>query len=252
MSIADKLTTIAENVPKVYEQGDAVGFGRGYGVGYEDGRRDGTNSVPIYHCGTLANTFLNVLFPVENFDFIMKVKKAVSVTGMFQSTANLKTNLRSIKLIAEEKDTAVSFESFCFYRHSVESVDLTEYTRKVKNASRMFYQCYILKSIYGALDFSECTNTFQWLNAARALEDVEFVPNTINISISFLQSSKLTKASLESIINGLNGEVTEQTLTLSKTAVNNAFGINVDDETTWTDEWMALRVSKSNWTFDFA
>jgi hypothetical protein len=41
---------------------------------------------------------------------------------------------------------------------------------------------------------------------------------------------------------------------LSKAAVNNAFGIDVDDASTYPEgsEYYNLRYSKSNWTFNYA
>jgi hypothetical protein len=64
-------------------------------------------------------------------------------------------------------------------------------------------------------------------------------------------SPKLNKASIESIINALSATESGLTVTFSKTAVNNAFEIDIDDESTWTFEWLALRGTKSNWTFNY-
>ena len=53
---------------------------------------------------------------------------------------------------------------------------------------------------------------------------------------------KLTRASIENIINHLSDNVSGKTLTLSKTAVNNAFpdtGNNAD--------WGALVMAHQNW-----
>lgn len=49
MSVAEKLTTIAENQQRVYDagyaKGQAEGGGGSYDEGYEDGKQDGINSV---------------------------------------------------------------------------------------------------------------------------------------------------------------------------------------------------------------
>jgi hypothetical protein len=52
-------------------------------------------------------------------------------------------------------------------------------------------------------------------------------------------STKLSKASITSIINALSSTTSGLTVTLSQTAVNNAFT---------TDEWNALANTKTNWT----
>ena len=55
------------------------------------------------------------------------------------------------------------------------------------------------------------------------------------------------------VITALKSDATGKTLTLKKTAVNTAFGINVDDETTYPagSEFYELRHSKDNWTFSY-
>lgn len=78
-----------------------------------------------------------------------------------------------------------------------------------------------------------------------ALENIT-LDGVITMSISFAQSTKLTKESIESIWDALSTTATGQTLTLSQTAVNNAF---------WDEEagglgaaWDSMCNEKSNWT----
>lgn len=61
-------------------------------------------------------------------------------------------------------------------------------------------------------------------------------------SVGFQQSTLLTKKSILSIFNALSSTVTGLTLTLSKTAVTNAFG------STTATEWTNLVATKTNWT----
>ncbi|MBO5733569.1 MAG: hypothetical protein J6R66_01585, partial [Clostridia bacterium] len=71
-----------------------------------------------------------------------------------------------------------------------------------------------------------------------------------NISLAY---SPLSKDSITSVINALSATATSKTLTLKKSAVNTAFGIDVDDETTYPagTEFYNLRHSKDNWTFSY-
>lgn len=92
-------------------------------------------------------------------------------------------------------------------------------TEKLTTASGMFSSCVDLETI-------------------RFTED-----SVINIALSF-SSSPLSKESIESIINALSPTATGKTLTLKKTAVQNAFGTDYDSST----EWTTLKNSKSNWT----
>lgn len=66
-------------------------------------------------------------------------------------------------------------------------------------------------------------------------------------------STKLNKESIVKIINCLSSTATGLSVLFSKTAINNAFNIDVDDETTYPEgsEYYILRHSKDNWTFSY-
>ena len=69
-------------------------------------------------------------------------------------------------------------------------------------------------------------------------------------TVTFKNSQNLTKESIISIIDALSPDVTGQTLTLPKVAVNREFGINVDDVSTWGEgsDYRKLVDTKPNWT----
>ena len=71
-----------------------------------------------------------------------------------------------------------------------------------------------IEIISGTLDFSSATNVNVMFNGCNNLKDVMFKPNTLSLSISLAQSSKLTSESIQSIIDGLATVTTAQTLTL--------------------------------------
>lgn len=73
-----------------------------------------------------------------------------------------------------------------------------------------------VKKIIGVLDFSSATSVNNMFNACTNLQEVTFAPNTLSISISLIDSSKLTSESIQSIIDGLATVTTAQTLTLNK------------------------------------
>lgn len=84
-----------------------------------------------------------------------------------------------------------------------------------------------------------------------ALISIDEIEGAIGNNLSLAWSTLLNKDSITNLINALSTNTTGLTITLSKTAVNNAFGIDIDDDSTWTFEWMALRDTKSNWTFAY-
>ena len=77
------------------------------------------------------------------------------------------------------------------------------------------------------------------------------ITGTIGNSITFY-SCPLSKDSILSVFNALSPMAEGMTLTLKKTAVNTAFGIDVDDTTTYSDEWRSLTESKKNWNIAYA
>lgn len=91
------------------------------------------------------------------------------------------------------------------------------------------------------------TSTFIWCSR---LEEIEF-GSTISNSISFEHCTVLSKKSFENIVSHLSDTTTGFTVAFSKTAINTAFGIDVDDTSTWAEgsEYYTLRHSKDNWTF---
>lgn len=65
--------------------------------------------------------------------------------------------------------------------------------------------------------------------------------------------SPLTKTSIENIINHLSTTASGKSITFNKDSINTAFGINVDDISTYPEgsEFYELRHSKDNWTFNY-
>ena len=90
--------------------------------------------------------------------------------------------------------------------------------------------------------FASCTNL-------TSLTFTGIIPTTLD-----LKSAPLNKASIKNVIEHLSIVASGKTLTLNKTAVNSAFGIDVEDETTYPagSEYYNLRNSKSNWTISYS
>jgi hypothetical protein len=90
-------------------------------------------------------------------------------------------------------------------------------------------------------------------NNVPALEEIRF-EGEIGRDINFQWSTKLSKASIISIINTLSTTTSGLTVTLSKTAVDVAFYDEADGGRlgSETQEWETLAQSKSNWTISLA
>jgi hypothetical protein len=99
---------------------------------------------------------------------------------------------------------------------SLEEIVLNFSTKNIKEYSSTFSNCKKLNKIIGVLDFSSATKvTNMFFNCAN-LEEVRFEPNTLSISTSLTNSSKLSAESKQSIFDGLATVETAQTITFHK------------------------------------
>lgn len=242
----DVLIASAENVPKVYDSGHKVGFEEGkqaeYDAFWDNYQQNGNRTdyryafsykgwnnetfkpkYPIIAKGAAAYMFDSC--GLTDFDFVengivLDTSEATSLTYLFRGCGG-------IKRVGEINGTGCKDLNRLFYFVGIETIDKLVVNENV------------------AYD-----NTFDGANML------------VNITISgvigkngFLAVSKvLSKASIESIINALSTTTSGLTVTLSKVAVNNAFGINVDDASTYPEgsEYYNLRNSKPNWTISYA
>ena len=101
-----------------------------------------------------------------------------------------------------------------FTNCSASEIVLNFSTKNVVQYDYAFRQCSGLKKIIGVLDFSSATNVTNMFLSCTNLEEVTFAPNTLSISISLANSSKLSTESVQSIIDGLATVETAQNLTL--------------------------------------
>ena len=141
-------------------------------------------------------------------------------------------------------------------------------------ANELFSNTYNLTRV-GVLDFSKISgasigNCFAWSGvkridqvivtpdtrldnfpgAAQKLESITFEGTIAQRGLDLSYSTKLNRESIESIINALSDDTSGLSITLSETAVNNAF---------WSEEmesldvdWDVLINSKPNWTIVLA
>lgn len=192
MDIANKLVTVAENVDKVYE----AGYNKAESVN------------PLPYINIIDFQWHKVAFP-EGFDFVLKLRDKPATMNAMLSNA---TGLNSVTLICAAEGT-VSYAQL-IRASTTKTLDISQFKPKPKDLSHFALDAKKLVTISGALDLSNCTKTTIPFDGAFALENIEFAPNTIPISIKFGECRKLTHDSLMSIINGLAVVETTQTLTL--------------------------------------
>lgn len=148
---------------------------------------------------------------------------------------------------------------------------------KCTSMTNMFHYSYFTR--IGVVDTASCTSdlnsTFGYLQRCTTIDKIISYEHT-RYAGTFQYSYKLVhviiegviarsgfnikwatgldKESITSIMVALSTTTSELTVTLPKTAVNNAFGIDIDDPTTYPEgsEFYELRHSRDNWTINYA
>jgi hypothetical protein len=112
-----------------------------------------------------------------------------------------------------------------------------------------FAACTALKTIDKLISSANTTYDASTFTSCTALENVTFQGVIGKDKFNMSHCSKLTKASLASIINALSTSTSGLTVTLSQAAVNKAFETapNANDGST-SAEWLTLKGTRSNWT----
>lgn len=198
MSIEEKLSTVAENTPKVYNQG------------YEDGKNSVNN--PLEYAFVMANVYAGVTFP-DGYELTLNIPNVSELKYTFNNTTGME------KLVIKGNNNGNILDMYSAFRiKTIKTIDLTEFNAKIGNGLMTFYYTDKLYEVLGELDFTECTTTSSMWSGCRNLVTVTPKANTIKISISFADSPKLSDTSIQSIIDGLADLTggTAQTLTLHK------------------------------------
>jgi hypothetical protein len=241
MNIQEKLTTIADNVPKVYEAGIAEGrvqeqsdfwdIYQDYGnrTNYEYAFYNSTNTPNVGWCDDnfypkydlRTNRF--VFFYLQVSDIVKRLEEC-GVKIDFLNSANMD----------------------CAFRGCASSTLPTVDATNITTLNWCFYACKAVEiNIINLKESCIVTNMMDWCSWLKRLR----ISGTIGGTFSLEHSKALDKESFYSVINALSPNKSG-TITFSKTAVNKAFATTeggTDGST--SAEWNALVATKpSTWT----
>ena len=229
MSIADKLTTVAENVSKVYNAGYEKGKAEGggdvtdrYDEGFADGKKaeydefwddfqDNGNRNNYYYTFTQNTTARSWTDKTYNPKYPIICVGQQGASNMFSYNVDITDTKVPIRI---EGSTNMAFYSAKNLR-TIRTLTFVESTTITNNT------------------FGSCTE----------LVDIEFdgvIANNLNLS----WSTKLNAKSIVSAVEHLSSTTSGLTATFSQTAIDNA-----NWSTTDYASWDALIATKTNWTF---
>ena len=116
------------------------------------------------------------------------------------------------------------------------------------NFSNMFNGCSGLTTI-PQLDTSKGTGFGGMFYGCSALTNLTIAGSINTSGMNLKSATKLSKASITSVVNALSASASGKSITFSKTAIDSAFETSsgaADGST--SDEWLNLIATKSNWT----
>ena len=204
---------------------------------------------PLDYAIGLAYAFYGATFPSGtelNVSFGDKaaMRSGYPNTNVLNNTFYGCTGVKSVKISSKLVFLSPYSMSNVFNAcEDVETIDLTGMSQPLMLSAidRGFRMCAVLKEILGELDVSNCTNFSNCFANDSALETISFKAGTIKKSIGLGQSSNLTDATIQNIIDGLADLTggTAQTLTLNKTV-----GAKLTDA-------QKASASAKNWTISY-
>jgi hypothetical protein len=251
MSIADKLTTIAENIPKVYQAGYDKGKAEGGGGGSDDSFWD------VYQQNGERGDYQYAFAGVGWNDEIFKPKyKFVNTTGVYGFQYMFYNSKGISKITANMFDIDSSNGYYAVYMFANADIKEVEYDlRKASSAQRLFQGFKGEKvTLYNWAQTYD--NTFSGCSNLKYLRIEGAIGYQKNFNLA--GCPKLDSGSIRQVISVLKDTATNSTITFSKTAVTNAFELEVDAETgefipsEKLNEWLALVATKPNWTITLA
>lgn len=244
MSIAEKMSEIAENVPLVYRAGQEQGLADFWEVFQDGGER-------TYYDGAFygGNWGKNIFVP--KYDIVPS--SSVSMFTFFNrdyEIFDLAQYLEDLGITLDMSNTNTGY--FAFYYMNVSRMPILDMSNAttMNSCFRYNYATTIDKVIFKDDGSQTGNNVFSNMtNLQNIVIEGKIGLNIIDLSAS----TQLSGASITSFVNALLESASGKSITFSLTAVNNAFETSAGaaDGST-SEEWGTLIATKSNWTISLA
>ena len=235
MTTAKKLVKIAEDMPKVYEAGQKSEYDRFWDVFQQNGNRTDYNTA-----------FRSVGWTADNFKPKYDIIPVGNTNSMFVLSginADLVEILEKQGIVLDFSKVTMlgsGFQNSKFTRIGV--IDCSSFT--ATGTTALFSGCTALRVI-DKIVINENVSMTSWFNSCSALEEIRF-EGIIGNSLDIHWSTKLSMASLASIVGALSKTVTGQSITLPTTARDTY------DSATYEGRWDELVAEYPNWSFKYS
>jgi hypothetical protein len=255
MSIAEKLTIIAENEQKVYDAGFNAGKSQGGDSYYDefwDKFQDNGNRTNYQYGFSGYGWTLDTFKPKYS---VVPDTLNTGFWGLDRNNTNIENAIDFVELF--ENKGLVFDTSNCsnfaagFMWATIKRLGVIDLRKNNATMATTFGYGKIKTIVKVIVDENTTfqANTFQ---SQATLENITFEGVLAQNGLNLQWSTKLTHDSITSIVNCLSADTSGLTVTLSLTAVKKAFetssGANDGNAST---EWLNLKATKPNWTISF-
>lgn len=227
MTIAEKLTAVAENVPKVYEAGQKSEYDRFWDVYQQNGNRTDYNTA-----------FRGVGWTADNFKPKYNIVPVGNTNSMFVVSginADLVEILEKQGVVLDFSNVTMlgsGFQNSKFTR--IGEINCSSFT--ATGTTALFSGCTALKVI-DKIVIKENIALASWFNSCSALEEIRF-EGIIGKSLDLHWSTKLSYASVANIFGHLGGTASA-TLTLPKSHNDGRYGSLISGmPSNWAVSWL--------------
>lgn len=224
MSIAEKLTTIAENEQKVYDAGKQAEYDRTWDAIQQNGNRD---NYTFGFAGYLWNK--NVFFP--KYDITVVYGNSMFYYSEFAGSLKERLEQQGVTLTFPN---ATNIGNLFYNATKITELGVLDFsTVQHGKPSTVFYSMPKLHTIEKLILPPTITSYSSWFNNCSALENL-IIEGVITNNISFSACTKLTHESLKSILNALM--YVRHTYTKTSTVVEL---VRFDDPMSFAPDWPA-------------
>lgn len=241
----DKKFTLAE-MPEKIEEVYAEGLAGGYDRGYDEGRRGEYNIFwDAYQQNGTTTDYANMFSGRGWTNDTFKPKYDITVQNAYMlfrycGIVDLGEALRQSgkRLILDANQL-----SYTFNNTLMEVIDGIEFTKPIERFDATFSHSGKLREIKVPLPITETSN-LSGFDGCSYLEEVWFNGVIGTSTLNLKACTKLSLYCIRDLIQNLSSSTSGLSVTLSRTAVNTAFG------STDSEEWLALINARSNWTIN--
>lgn len=214
-SMTDKVLFLPENFPEKTSYQNLYGILSMKYVPYNDNMNIFNNDLEIRELNVDTSSWETLNRGFRNCYFLTKINEGnivdcsgITVNGNISNTFYGCSSLEEVSLI-NIPEKAIDCSSLFSLASNIipDKMKKITFSPKIKVAriTLGFNGRYLLQTIVGELDFSECEPSQQQnpFNGCTSLIEVRFTPESIKQNISFTQSYRLSDESIQSILDGL-------------------------------------------------